>query len=173
MIIAPKKDLLVLEPDIVEDIWPGDTAVDLEQSDLLEWARKGGSAGLVMKKGEKPTPIRWRALSEQGLRHVLVALGSPNMCDEAARWGIVGAKGLGLRWERPLGDIRGLTDESLRLLGSIKIPLPSYIIDRVVGEAMGMEYDAPPLEDLVPTGVARAVGAHILARTFRELERDR
>ena len=173
MIISPKKDLPQLEPDVIEDIWPGDTAVDLEQSDVEEWARTGGSAGLVLRDEEKPTVIRWRALSEQGLRHVLRAMGSPNMCDEAARWGIIGAKGLKLRWERPLGDIRGLDDESLRTLGSIRMLLPSYVIDRIVGEAMGVIYDEPPLTDLVPTGLARAVGAHILARTFRELERDR
>lgn len=170
MIVIPeKKDLPQLEPEIVEDVWPGDTAVDLDASDLLEWALKGGSAGLVMKPGEKPTPIRWRALSEQGTRHVLVALGSPNMCDEAARWGVIGAKGLGLRWERPLGDIRGLNDESLRILGAIRMPLPSYVFDRIVGEALGCIYDEPAKEDLVPTGLARAVGAHILARTFRGL----
>lgn len=168
MIVVPKTDLVQLATDIAEDVWPGDTAVDLERSDVLEWARLGGSAGLVIKPGEKPTVIRWRSLSEQGLRHVLRALGSPNMCDEAARWGITGIKGLELRWERPWGDIRGLSDESLRLLGSIRCELPTYHLDRLVSEATGLEFDAPPADDLVPTSLSRAVGAHILARSFRE-----
>jgi len=167
-IITPKRELAQLATDIAEDAWPGDTAVDLERSDLTEWANRGGSAGLVVKEGEKATVIRWRSLSEQGLRHVLRALGSPNVCDEATRWGLVGIKGLDLRWERPLGDIRGLNDESLRLLGSIRCDLPTYHLDRLVSESMGLEFDEPPADDLVPTSLSRAVGAHILARSFRE-----
>ncbi|MCP5014473.1 MAG: hypothetical protein GY938_04235, partial [Ketobacter sp.] len=86
--IRTKRAPRQLDDEIVETVWPGDSAVDLEQSDLVAWCRGSGSAGLVMAGTEKPDLIKWRALSDQALSHVMrsIMAESPNAMDEAFRY---------------------------------------------------------------------------------------
>ena len=159
----------------LDAVWPGDSAVDIDQSDVHQWARHGGTAGLVLIPGEEPDLIVYRPLSDQGLSHVVTAMlaGSPNSYDEACRYGLVSIRGMRLRRGRPHGDIQGLEDETLAELGEIVCDLPFFeMIDEVQKSQGGAPITSEEAsQDLIPTSLPKAIGALILAATFRRRRR--
>ncbi len=101
-----------LEPaDLLETVWPGDSSVDLERSDLVAWCIDGGKTGLAFKDEGyqvwKLRPLKGRALS-----HVM-SISGPASDTEAIRLALIDAPGVKLGWMTLPGGLRGLTDESI------------------------------------------------------------
>jgi hypothetical protein len=71
-----------LESGPWEVIWPGDTAVDVDASNLSKWVKEGGKAGLVLNGDEKPDVIWVRRLSPSELQYVQARLAA----DPAAKF---------------------------------------------------------------------------------------
>ena len=159
-----------LRGDIVESIWPGDDAVDLERSDLVKWCRNGGKDGLALRDGQKPDVIRWRQLDEFAFGRVseLLAEGSPNLPLVAFRHGIVSIGGVRLMRDR-IDDAEGLHDESMRELSEVKAMLPFSHSLRALRDAIGLvdPAEGAASDDVMLTSLPQAIGCHILAATFR------
>ena len=157
-----------LEAEVDEWIWPGDDAVDLEQSDLVQWAKHGGDAGLVVT-GKNPTRIRLGPLSDRAFRKVyshMMREGSTYL-DEAFRFGCRAIYGGGVRISKiRIDGVPGLPDDALDMLGECQADLPWGILNRAMLEAMGTE-DLPAGDEEGPTSLPVALGMVVLARTFR------
>jgi len=159
-----------LDPDEGETIWPGDSAVDLEASDLVTWCREGGKAGLVLKSDEAPDIIRWRPLDEFAFGRVseLLGKGSRNLPLVAFRHGVLAVGSRGLARVR-IDDADGLHDEAVRELSECRMELPYLVALRQLREAMsGNAGDEEASEDMMLTSLPQAIGVHILAATFRQ-----
>jgi hypothetical protein len=162
-----------LEAEVDQWVWPGDEAVDAKASDLEQWARHGGEAGLVLRAGESPTRFELGPLSDRAFRRVMVTMqgsGDSTYLDEAFRYGVRKISGGGARIKLVLIDgIPGLDDEALDALGGCQEVIPWAHLHAELLRAMGSE--VPP--DLMtktlpgPTTLPVALGMVILARTFR------
>ena len=158
-----------LEPKVFETIWPGDDAVDLEASDLVQWCREGGKAGLVLKQDGRPDIIRWRPLDEFAFGRVSAFLfeKSRNLPLVAFRHGVISIDGETLPKDR-LDDAEGLHDEAMRSLSAHRMPLPLKVAMKAMRGAMGLEVkDEEGDEVVMMASLPQVVGCHILAATFR------
>ncbi len=59
-----------LRAELIEVVWPGDTAVDVDQSNLPKWLEEGGKAGLVFND-EAPCVITMRKLAPDELQYIV------------------------------------------------------------------------------------------------------
>ena len=175
MALKIKKPPRQLDPELVEVVWPGDPAVDAEQSDLITWCRDGGNSGLVYRDGEPPTKIFIRPISVRAQYNVdmIGAVGSLNFLDEAFRYGFVKADGITPRWDR-FGGVRGLHDDTLDALAEWKFELPwSHSIEAMNAAREGRKYDKENASDERQLmELTKLIGAHVLALTFRTRRDD-
>lgn len=169
-----KRAPVQLRPEIVETVWPGDSAVDLEQSDLVAWCRDGGKAGLTFKPNEKPDIIRWRPLDEFAFGRVaaLMAEGSRNLPLAAFRHGVISVGGVRVIRTR-IDDADGLHDDTMRDLGTLVLDLPfHHALNSMRLAISGAEEDGAVSDEVLPASLPQVVGCHILAATFRARRRD-
>jgi len=153
-----------LESGEFEEVWPGDDAVDLEASNLLEWAIHGRKRGLQFHAKKEPAAIRCRPLVEREVSRIidLYRAGDPNVTAEAFRYGCLHVPGVTLLRERDRGVVQ-LTDDTLDFLAGETVAMPyvpalraAYNLEQEKGEATDID-----------TALPWAIGAHILAATFR------
>lgn len=154
-----------LDPDVIEVVWPGDSAVDLDQSDLLEWciglANGAGKAGLVFGD-EEPQVIKIKALGTRALSRVMQLASQNDPCsdDEAFRFGVVSVSDMNLSRDR-FGGVRGLHDRMMDQFESITMKLPYFaIIDTINGEE-----EVRDESFMVP--MTKVLGAAVVALSFR------
>jgi len=159
-----------LEAEVDEWVWPGDDAVDLEASDLDQWVRHGGEAGLVIRQGASPTRIRIGPLSDRAYRRVLSVMqrSDPTYLDEAFRYGVRSIRGGGAR----VGLVRidgvpALDDAVLDALGGCEAVIPWVPLHRAMMASMDTTVDDLDDAQRAPTTLPVALGMVILARTFR------
>jgi hypothetical protein len=154
-----------LESGEFEEVWPGDESVDLSASNLLEWAIHGRKRGLQFVSGKDPAIIRCRPLVEREVSRIvdLYRAGDPNVSAEAFRYGCIHVPGVTLIRERDRGVVQ-LTDETVDFLAQETVVMPfvpalraAYNLDQEKDE------EATDLDTALPW----AIGAHILAATFR------
>jgi hypothetical protein len=160
-----------LRTDVLEFVWPGDDAVDLDASDLVEWARSGGASGIVHKPGQEPDVIKCRPLCEQGVNHYIASSfkGSPNATDVAFRFACHSIPSLDwIRFDRPFGDIRGLDDDTMAVLGGEQMDLPWYVLLDEVAKAQGVKEKKEVSEEMMSLSLPKAIGALVLAHSFRK-----
>jgi len=159
-----------LEAEVDDWVWPGDDAVDLEASDLEEWAREGGTAGLVLRPEGRATRITLGPLGDRAYSRVMEAMrdGDPTYLHEACRYGVRRVSGpVPMRLGRHRG-VPGLSDADLDALGECRFPVPWVPLHRAMMAAMGGEVD-PGLDasQRAETALPTAYGMAVLARTFR------
>lgn len=161
-----------LEAEVDEWVWPGDDAVDAEASDLDQWVRHGGDAGLVIRAGASPTRIKLGPLSDRAFRRVLTAMQrSPDSTylDEAFRYGVRAIRGGGARVSLVRIDgLPALDDATLDALGGCVAEIPWVPLHAALMAAM--DADAPAEADASirsATALPVALGMVILSRTFR------
>lgn len=177
MALATKEEIRQLKAEPIDTVWPGDSAVDLEASDLMAWCKAGGMEGLVIKPGEEPTVFKLRALSDRAYRHVATMLGTaPELvADEAFRFGLLGISDKTLPIiPTTIVGMRAVSDATLDVLGEFSMDLYEDLLDNQWVSAT--RDDAEDLEDagdVRPVSLPRALGVQILAATFRARRRDR
>lgn len=174
----PIKDLPEQLEALVDDwVWPGDDAVDLAASDLDQWVKHGGTAGLVLRQGHEPAKIRIGPLSDRSFRRVMTTMtraADSTYLDEAFRFGCRGISGSGARIRLvQIDGIRGLDDGTLDTLGCCEAVIPWGHLHIEMLKAMGSAEIPDPATLLPgPTTLPVALGMVVLARTFRA-RRDR
>ena len=176
MALKIKKPPRQLDPELIEEVWPGDPAVDAEQSDLAVWCRDGGNAGLVYKSDEgEPTKIYIRPISVRARYNVdmIGASGSLNFLDEAFRYGFVKADGITPRWDR-FGGVRGLHDDTLDAFSEQLFSLPwAHALEAMNAAREGRPYAKENASDEAQSmELTKLIGAHVLALTFRSRRDD-
>ena len=164
-----------LTPETHETIWWGDDAVDREQSRprLHHWCETGDTDGLVLVPGSDPSVISYRGLTTREVSQLPALDGSAAsvmaLAYEAARYGVVGVRGLPLARAQIRG-VRGLTDAALDQLSALEADIPVMLAHYAWLRAMGVEMDDMPrdrAEELLRTDLAQWIGARVLALTFR------
>ena len=159
-----------LAPAPLELIWPADTAVDQDASDLLAWARAGGARdGLIMRPGAEPDVIRARAIRDYEMAIIAEEYaGGTDLLLAATRVGVVSVPGLQLRWVTR-GHLRLLDDASIDSLMSDSLAA-RYPVSWVVRETYRLRGVDLPHEDeqeLATISPAYGLGGLILLATFR------
>lgn len=173
MPLRVKKATTALEVTRHEVVWPGDSAVDLEASDLEQWAKSLGESGLVIKPGESPDKIIVRPLSTRELNRVIV-IGDVEQYAQAARYGVVRIPGI--RLLRSLSDGLGGMDEAVLdslMVDELKASIPWLLLcDQVSLASTGEIVEGEERARLIRTELGYALGAIILALTFRGRRHD-
>ncbi len=169
----PIKDLPAQLEALVDDwVWPGDEAVDLEASDLDQWVRHGGTAGLAMRPGQEAATIRIGPLSDRAFRRVMTTMqraADSTYLDEAFRFGCRRIRSSGARIRLvQIDGIQGLDDATLDALGSCEAVIPWGHLHVEMLRAMSAD-DIPDPATLAPspTTLPVALGMVVLTRTFR------
>ena len=149
----------------IEEVWPGDDAVDADASNLEQWAIHGGKRGLQMVPKKEPAIIQCRPLVEREVSRLaeMYRKGDPNVCAEAFRYGCMSVPGVTLLRERVDG-VLGLTDDTIDDLAQETVTLPFIAALR---HAYNLEQEKDSATD-IDTALPWAIGAHILAATFRK-----
>ena len=167
--IKPSTNLLHTGP--MDVIWPTDTAVDFDASDLVSWSRGLGSGGLVIRPGGEPDVIRIRPLRELELEWLLRDVDGWELFAGAARIGVIRVPGIPLRRER-MRMVQWLDDNSMHRLNSedLKASVPFQVLLREMLIArLGSEAGDDPIDETAMDRVSmlHALGVLILTATFR------
>jgi len=150
--------------------WPGDSAVDLEASDLTAWAKSLGQEGLVLKAGAKASAIRVRPLSIRELNRAL----KENDAEQhaiAAKYGVLSVEGLELSRD-VVDSLGGLSRGSVDLLmhQQLRGPVKWFrLLDEMLA-ARGrgpLDVTEKVRDTVVPTELGYALGVICLALSFR------
>lgn len=162
-----------LEAEVDDWVWPGDPAVDAEASDLDQWARHGGTTGLVIRQGETPTKIRIGPLGDRAHRRVLGIMqrcGDATYVDEAFRYGCRGLRPAAGAQMTRIDGIPALSDASLDALGACVAAIPWRLFHAEMLRSMGSEVPSEITKhasDREEMTLPFALGMVVLARTFR------
>lgn len=163
----------------LEIVWPGDSAVIAEESDLLKWCWEGGKAGLNIRQGEVPDVIEAHILTTPELTEVSAAKGA-NKLGLAARFGLDRVPGFVLPRSDSINGVSCHPESVLDELTSedMEHPLHWGVLLWTPNKAKGIALDEHQIERLegpdaiIPVPLGYAVGAHILAASFRARRRD-
>jgi len=154
-----------LEPETYETIWIGDDAVDAAASDADRWCETGDPVYLVLRTDAEAATIAYRPLTD---REVSVLPRSeddlgvhPLWFLEAARYGVISVRGVGLRRRRHSGVV-GLSDDSLDALAAHRHPIPLALALWSL-HSTGERPASVPIE----CSLAEWIGVRVLAATFR------
>lgn len=170
-----------LERTYLDCVWPGDSAVDVQKSDIEQWCRTCGQDGLQLIADEVPDVIRISALSDQAYGRVEDAMvkGFADGLYAAFRYGVVSIKS-GEKQNKLGTKIRdngllGLADSAMRALGEMRMELPVEYADVEMlraqhGDERAQEYQddrGDGMRELSDVSLVRMLGRHVLALTFR------
>jgi len=156
-----------LDPSTIDVVWPGDSAVDLEKSDLFAWcvglAKGSGKCGLDLGD-EEPDVIELKKLGPRAMSRIMALAARDDPCtdDEAFRYGCVSITGRRLRFDS-FGGVRGLHDSSMeaieRDIDPLELPYLA-ILDTMNGEEKVRE-------ETFRATLTKTLGAAVLALSFR------
>jgi hypothetical protein len=177
-----KPQLRQLDSGIYETVWPGDSSVDLESSDLFVWMIEGEKKGLEFRsksKKDQPDAIRMKPLGDRAISEIapLIHAGSVNQFNEAFRFGIRKVPGIELGWTT-INNVKCIDDATLDYLleeDKLLMDLPVNLVMKKVFEVQGLDVIWNEVKDkeLVPTPMVMALGAQALVRSFRRRKRNK
>lgn len=175
MALKLKKAPHQLTANVVEFVWPGDEAVDIDQSDLIAWCQYGGMTGLTMKEGMEATIIHMHPLGSLAMDEVQAAAvknaSMQSYFTEGFRYGFHKVEGFAAQWKQ--GLVRSLDDSSLEIFAEEKMDLPwTFAIEKLNSDRDGRPFNAEDCtEEYSEAKLTEVIGAHVLAMSFR-LQRD-
>ncbi|MCP3973187.1 MAG: hypothetical protein GY720_01700 [bacterium] len=143
-----------LRAELIEVVWPGDTAVDQDQSDIPKWLKDGGKSGLVFND-EAPCVIKMRKLSPDELQYVMGMYASP---DPATRV-LINLRAFQIACVK-LGDDRVLRTEIGSGIPIMQRKQLNQLMDETIEVQIGES------EDVFPRTLPDVIGEQILTLSF-------
>lgn len=147
-----------LQPGTWTEVWPGDSGVDQDASNISKWAEEGGEAGIVLNADEKPDKITCRRLEPDEERYIaaLALGGNTGKALMAIRTFQIGCVKIdGMRWV--------LEEDAGVLL------MPRKTLNVLMKHKLAITIKREGQEDKeVVMSLPEIVGQHIFQRSFRE-----
>lgn len=145
-----------LEPGTWDTVWPGDTAVDHDATDVEKWLEHGEMNGIVLNGNDKPTKITCRRLEPDEQRYIggLLIDGNSGKALVAIRAFQIGVMKIdGLKW---------VAEER----AGVQM-MPRKMLNRLMKEEMLLVRTIDGKEKEIPRTLPEAIGEHIFDRSFR------